>query len=127
MPRFPSLTAKLPVLLIVGGLGSTSAVAQSPCTHTPLTFCGGCNLSQDWFTLPGRVCTTSTYFANGVISLRVTQKARQGVALVSSNSWGYRAQPSFKGTDEFGIEIKFRDRLGNPQTTRIAVHVKPAR
>lgn len=114
-------------VLVLAFTGAMATAASATCSNTPLNFCDGCKLSQDWFTAPGEVCTVRTYFANGVISLRVTRKPRQGLALVSSNSYGFRANPNFKGTDAFGIEIRFRDRVGKPQTTQIAVNVKPSR
>lgn len=67
-------------------------------------------------TAPGGMGALSTTV---IVSNRVVQRAKHGIAGASSNTWAYQPAPGFVGTDDFTTEARFQT---GGQTGTFTVH-----
>jgi hypothetical protein len=105
--------------MALGLLGSAPALAQGRC-FIPVQFCDGCTINTVMSVAQNGRCTVEQLnFQAGLISLRVTRKAQNGIAATSVNAYGYSPRPGFTGQDSFSVEVRFRLQSGTVQTTNV--------
>lgn len=119
-PKHIAARQLLPALVLGLGLGGAApAMAQGRC-FIPVQFCDGCTIDTVMSVAPGGRCTVEQLnFEGGLISLRVTRKAQNGIAATSVNAYGYSPRPGFSGQDAFSVEVRFRLQSGTVQTTNV--------
>lgn len=110
----------LPVMALVLTLGgSAPALAQGRC-FIPVQFCDGCTINTVMSVAQNGRCTVEQMtFPGGLVSLRVTRKAQNGIAATSVNAYGYSPKPGFSGQDAFSVEIKFKTSAGIVESTNV--------
>ena len=103
-------------------IAAHSALAQ--CNYPGfLQYCDGCTLDRVFETQKNVSCSVTTRFDFGVKSIRVITKARNGIAEVLGNSYGYRPNKDFVGRDAFRVRVQYFVRDGSIQTTTLNVRV----
>jgi hypothetical protein len=119
-PKRLTGTHLLPALALALGLpGTAPALAQGRC-FIPVQLCEGCTVNTIMSVAQNGRCTVEQMtFPGGLVSLRVTRKAQNGIAVTSVNAYGYVAKPGFTGQDAFSVEIKFKSAAGVVQTTNV--------
>lgn len=111
----------------------TALSARAECVSAPFlsggTPCNGCRYEGAMSTSRGQACERpyqpSAPGGAGaintvvVVSNRVVQRAKHGIAGASATTWAYQPGPGFVGTDDFVTEARFQ--RGN-ETITFTVH-----
>jgi len=66
---------------------------------------------------------SSSVFSTGQTSVVIATPAKNGIATALSNGARYKPNKDFVGSDEFVFVRNGLDRYGNPQESRLRVHV----
>jgi hypothetical protein len=107
--------------VLIAGLAASALLcttaARAACLSPPLLGhggkpCNGCRYEGAMSTSRGQACDrpwiTDPTDTIAIISNRVTQRAKHGIAGASANTWAYQPAPGFVGTDDFSTEARFK-------------------
>src|SRR5215468_6055154 len=106
----------LGVLASVGCLWASVAYGECNSSYfnpSPSGFCNGCRYESRMVVTRDTACERPYRpYATGrvveIVSNRVVQRARHGIAGASSNTFAYKPEKGYVGPDEFVVEAAYR-------------------